>query len=276
MQIGQRPNYFRRPTVHRRRHEDKLAILLEHLQEEGFEDSLEYGAAHARLKAPLRFLAAMKNEATAANWYSSEADVNLKIQKRAVRTTHGMSPFRVFDSGTMMSIQYPSRVLEEVWCRRQSNPQDEECRGHGYDPQIPNARVSEHLEVKVSQVGDRAGRGVFAKKFIPKGSYIGLEEAVGMYVPPATYDLLWRLYDALRLEYWETLAFGYLDGYGWSTNELVSMDCGWTSSIVRLSHVFYRRGLHPPQLTLASYPLSTMVVTGLTISVWGINATRER
>jgi hypothetical protein len=112
-------------------------------------------------------------------------------------------------------------VHEDVWCR-DDNSWNGECRiGHGFDPEVPNIAI-EAFEVRQSGVPS-GGRGIYAKKAIPQGAYIGLEECVnGMFVPPVTLNLL---DDCLNLDlpYWKTFSLGYLDGYGWSDGFYVSI-----------------------------------------------------
>jgi hypothetical protein len=123
------------------------------------------------------------------NWFTNEAAVSLRVQRRSLQTVDGKSPFLYFDGATMMSYQYPSKQSEVVFCRREPTP--EGCTGgRGYDLDRINIPISA-LEVKQSSLGEHAGRGVFAKIDIPASSYVGLEESVHntIYMDPSNYAL---------------------------------------------------------------------------------------
>lgn len=72
------------------------------------------------------------------NWDDNEPMVNLKIQRRAIRTLNGESPFEYFD-GADMQRRLPSKASEVVFCRQEPTPPT--CiAGHGFDPSMPNIR----------------------------------------------------------------------------------------------------------------------------------------
>jgi hypothetical protein len=177
---------------------------------------MQYGEIHCNMKAPQKIFVAMKSYMNRARWFSNEAEVNLAIQERAVRTKSGQNPILYFDGATMLSYQVPSRVVEEVWCRG-----NHVCeRKHGFDPDIPNYPVTS-FEVKISTVSG-GGRGVFAKELIPEGSFMGLEENVyNMFVPISTYKLLGEIAEKFPLEYFDLFYVGYLDGYGCKNSTVV-------------------------------------------------------
>lgn len=191
------------------------------LRRVGFESIVDYEEAHGRLVDIWAFVLAMKDGESRANWFMSEAEINLKIKKRAMKTKNAVFPFYYFDGATMMLYQFSSRVVEETWCRDKT----EECRtGHGFDPEIPNIPRSA-LEVKPSAIAT-GGRGVFAAEFIAKGSYILLEECVhGMLIPGTTYHLMDEAATTSTnnmSDFWDVVFLGYVDGYGWVNNGYVS------------------------------------------------------
>lgn len=186
-------------------------------EEAGFENAVDFTEAHSRLGSSQSFIAVMKDEKSGGNWLSNEATVNLQIQRRSSNTVTAGSPFHFFDSTTMMSYKFPSRIDEEIYCR--SDPRPEDCSGHGFDPDRIGFPASS-FEVRHSAVGDRAGRGIFAKERVPAGSFIGVDDCVnGMYVSHTATSLLYDMQEKVGLPYWKTLVTGYLDGYGWSDSE---------------------------------------------------------
>jgi hypothetical protein len=176
----------------------------------GFEDVLRYDESQGRLAAPWSFLFAMKHYFHRSTWYANEAEWNLRIQTRAMRTHEGVLPFRFLDSATMMSYQFPSRAVQEIWCMDKPDL----CRGNRpapFDPEISDIPISS-FSVKASTVAS-AGRGVFANDFIPKGSYLGAEDCVsGLVVPPYALQTIEGMSE--KVEALKQLAV-YLDAYGW-------------------------------------------------------------
>jgi hypothetical protein len=193
--------------------EEQLTDFLKGLERTGFESVLDYHEAHGRLLNPWSFLLAMKDSTYRSNWFMNEAELNAEIQQRILSTTTGDSPLLYFDGATMATYQFPSRLVEEPWCRGQSAL----CKkGHGYDPFVQDNPMSS-FEVRSSLLRG-GGRGVFAKEFIPKDSYVSLGECVhSVFVQPKTYDIMEEsarfFQDASG--YWKVLYFGYIDGYGW-------------------------------------------------------------
>jgi hypothetical protein len=201
---------------------DHFVSFVNGLQRVGFESIIDYAEEHGRLVEIWSFVLAMKDSDSRTNWLMSEAEMNLKIQKRSVRTKNGESPFLYFDGATMMQYQFSSRVVEDTWCR---DKLDECAKGHGFDPEIPNVPRSS-FEVKPSVIA-KGGRGVFATEFIPKGSQIMLDDCVhGMFIPGTTYDLMDEAAEKFTdkfSEFWDVVYWGYVDGYGW-------VDSGYVSS----------------------------------------------
>jgi hypothetical protein len=192
---------------------------------------------HCGFENPWEFFLSFKNYETNVNWFTNEAAVNLRVQRRSMQTVDGKSPFLYFDGATMMSYKYPSKQSEVVFCRRQPTP--EGCTGgRGFDLDRINIPISA-LEVKQSSLGEHAGRGVFAKIDIPELSYVGLEELIHIFhMDPSTYALAssWcRTDDKCHWTYThvegETME-SYIHGYGHSFSNHVSDYFGFPSSAV--------------------------------------------
>eukprot|EP00536_Pseudo-nitzschia_multiseries_P001819 jgi/Psemu1/301002/fgenesh1_kg.23_\ len=88
----------------------------------------------------------------------------------------------------MKSYRYPSKSSEVAFCRLKPNVTD--CaNGHGYDLKRNEVTLAS-LEMKPSSLGNKAGRGVFAKKDISENSYIGLGElASSIYISAYAYEV---------------------------------------------------------------------------------------
>jgi len=195
--------------------DDKDLKLVELLELAGLESVLMYEEAHARPLASSLFLTAMNDEDSRIQWYANEAHVALAMHQRSVGThSSGDTLFRYFDGATMESYQRPPHRAEDRFCARRP----EKCRGgHGFVSGILNFPQSS-FEVKPSKL-PHGGRGVFAKEFIPKGSYIGLNDCVhGMFVPPLVYQTTLKSAIAWKgmSKFWESLFWGYFEGYGWT------------------------------------------------------------
>lgn len=166
----------------------------------------------------------------------------MAIQKRGKKTISGANPFLYFDGPTMSSYQAPPRSIETVFCRRQPTPL--ECLDARIilNPEVPSAPISS-FEVKASEEGKTAGRGLYTNVAIPASTYIALEQGVHtLDFYPRTYKIIadlneegpiprqlnelhaprkWkskvaRQYDCL--EY-------YVHGYGFTSRKRVSLSC---------------------------------------------------
>ena len=133
IQIGQSTFMDEPPMTHLR--DDQLVSLLHHFLEVGFQSVLHYDEAHSGFQSPWAYLVVMKDEAARAHWFRGQAEMELAIRRRSLRTWHNETPFRFFDGATMMSWKFPQRPVEEVWCRLEPRPSN--CRGHGFDPDEP-------------------------------------------------------------------------------------------------------------------------------------------
>ena len=163
---------------------------------------------------------AFKSFETRAFWFANEADIELRIRKRIIPTEDGKSSLFHFDGATMMSYLYPSRPSELVFCRRDPVPAG--CNGgRGFELDRLTIPLSS-LEVKASNLGEQAGRGVFATMDIPENSYIGLDKLVHtFYMSPSTYDVVTKMrqhYGSLYSKAVDT----YSHSYGQFTNYHVS------------------------------------------------------
>ena len=119
------------------------------MEETGFQSVKEYAESHGGFMAPWHFVIAMKNGESQTNWYGSEPEVNLRLQKGlhpASTESGNSSPLRFFDGATMMTYQYPTRINEEVYCLTEPTPPLCE-KGHGFHPDDVYAQVEERLEI---------------------------------------------------------------------------------------------------------------------------------
>lgn len=64
--------------------------------------------------------------------------------------------------------------MEIVYCRQEPTPEECEDGEHTYDPEEPNFPISS-FEVKMSEEGENAGRGIFTKVDIPEDAYLSAE-----------------------------------------------------------------------------------------------------
>jgi hypothetical protein len=85
----------------------------------------------------------------------------------------------------------------------------------------------EALEVKQSRLGDKSGRGVFAKADIPSGSYVAAETSpVLVNFMPATFKLTTTLEEEDIGDRLESFAY-YIHAYGYQSRHFV-IDCDST------------------------------------------------
>lgn len=119
----------------------------------------------------------------------------------------------------MVSFQVPHRAVENVYCRKIPTP--ENCI-YGYlDPSIPNIPASE-FEVKMSSVGEGAGRGVFTKVDIAEDSYLASEVTVHpVEFMPSTVDLIENLTEE-EYAFKSKILHYYMEGYGFFSRWFVS------------------------------------------------------
>jgi hypothetical protein len=154
------------------------------LERVGFKAVKEYSEGHVGCMEPWHFIIAFKDMLSKVQWFSNEAELSLKLKTSSVPTVDGKSPFYFFDAATMMTYQYPSRIIEEVFCRK--DPEPEGCdMGHGYETEIPNIPITS-FDVRQSTV-EGAGRGVYFKEDFPDHSYLAIDSSsYHMFIPPIT------------------------------------------------------------------------------------------
>ena len=190
--------------------------FIDMLVEIGFESVRDYEESHNGFESPWEFIVAFKNFTTTSDWFASSAEINLKMAKRGTRTKKGKSPFLFFDGSTMRTYRYPSKGSEVTFCRHAPNATD--CtHGHGFDPERVNLPCSD-LFVGQSTLGEKAGRGVFARTHIPHHSYVGLDKLVPhIKISSPTMDLIsgwWKHMPTVYEYYGGDDLLIYAHGYG--------------------------------------------------------------
>ena len=154
---------------------------------------------------PWTFFIVMKDIKDDALWYRNEAEVQVAIHKRVMRSISGQPLLKYFDGATMKGFQVPHKVFQTVFCRQTPTPDG--C----ILEQETLIDVSDYdLEVKQSGAGSGSGRGVFTKVNIDQGMAIGREAGSHpVYFPPSTTKLIDD-----RYEVFENLAplYDYMDG----------------------------------------------------------------
>jgi hypothetical protein len=193
--------------------------------DENFEKIIEYSefvkdeCVQKSRCLPRRFFICMKDKSLVSNRAATEAEISLLIQK----STKKYPDFLHFDAAMMKNYQIPSRIAEDADCK--DSPDSIDFYGkHGYDPFVQNFPLKSSFEVRHSTVKN-GGRGVYATKYIPRGSYLGLEEIVqGMLILPSTLHLLEIFSDEFdgKIDYFKLLFWGYVHGYGWYEEIYVS------------------------------------------------------
>lgn len=186
--------------------------FINHLQNNGFKAAKEYSEAHGGFLGVWHYMIVFKDRSTLANWYSNQAEIDLKIRRRGMKVKNKLeTPFRYFDGAAMMDYQFPTRINEEVFCR--SLPRPAFCEEqHGFDPFKENTPASA-LEVKQSltQSGEP---GLFTKQSISEGAYIAIEEKVNAILStPFTTEIIRLLGSHLANNYLKSLS-AYLSQYG--------------------------------------------------------------
>ena len=234
VQVGQSPQQSDPPEslgMHAKR-----AAMVDLLSKIGFKSIHVYGQAHAGYTSTWNNMMATKSLKVRSNWYRNEAEVNVEVLRRTVKTKSGAPIFHYFDGATMQLFQLPAKRFETIFCKNNPRPQacDEVCR---FDPDIPNVNIS-NFEVKVSKAGKNAGRGLFATRDVPKGSYFGVETSSRfVYYPPRTLRLITEM-EAISEEL-TPLEF-YMHGYGFQSQYHVSeSDLANISSISMLLTLYF-------------------------------------
>jgi len=194
------------------------AIMIDHMSKLGFKSISIYGQAHGGYTSTWNNLISTKSLKARTNWFRNEPEVALEMQRRAVKSKSGSSLFHYFDGATMQFFQVPSKRFETTHCRQ--IPMPESCKDYrGFDPKIPNAGISS-FEVKASGLGENAGRGLFAVKDIPKGSFTSIETSTRFVFFPA---FTFRLVTAMEAIADRMVPVDiYMHGYGYQSQYHVS------------------------------------------------------
>ncbi|KAL7541057.1 hypothetical protein ACHAXR_010609 [Thalassiosira sp. AJA248-18] len=198
------------------------ALMIDALEESGFKSIHNYDEGHSRFYMPWSYLVAFKHYETRAGWHRTAPQIEIELQQRLHKTKSGKSVLRYFDAATMMGYQVPSKAEETVYCRKEKFPY--ECEEFaGIHPEYVSLPASEYLKVMSSGIGDHAGRGLFAKKDIPKDSTLALDEAgKSFHFPPLTWSVISKLmkwaddvYDTIPvIEDEISGVFTFAEGYG--------------------------------------------------------------
>lgn len=212
LQLGEAPRSINPPEDISREH--KRAFLTKTLSNIGFKSIHVYDEGHCGFGAPWSFLVAMKSFDSRAQWYRNSAEINLSVQQRIVETYSGLPALQYFDGASMNAYQVPHKTFESVYCRR--NPTPWNCIDSKYIDKMKDIPRSS-IDVKMSQVGDQSGRGIFAKIDIEENSTIIKQDAkTTVHFPISTYALICYLYEIN--EKWTNAMTNYVEGYGWSTD----------------------------------------------------------
>jgi hypothetical protein len=219
LQLGEATDYFEPAAQFTKASRREQLINL--LVEVGFESLHLYEDGNCGFNNPWTFLVAFKDDEDDQNWYRNQAEIDIEIHKRILRTKTGKPPaLEYFDGSLMQSYQSPHKVFESVFCR--ADPMPSSCVT---DHHRENVAMS-NFEVRMSEVGEGSGRGMYAKVDIKEGTTIGKKESVNaVHVPGSAMDLI----DQYMNESADIKkAYGFFDGYGWTTNTFVSIPnrCG--------------------------------------------------
>jgi spermidine synthase len=163
IQVGEASGFLDPPLTHYR--DDQLWSFLTNFEAAGFGSVQSYDDIHSGFESPWSFNVIMKNRESRRGWFRSQAEIDWRIRKRAVRTLRDESPFRYFDGSTMMEWKYPSRIGENVYCRL--NPTPLSCFGVGYVPKT--------LEVHVQGLYPGIERLGYSAKPVPTNARLLLE-----------------------------------------------------------------------------------------------------
>jgi hypothetical protein len=158
---------------------------------QGFKVVMNYIEPRAGFEAPWSFFAAFKNDSSRARWHMNEAQLDLEIQKRAIRRSDEdeiengeiRGPFDYFDGPTMVTYRYPARAAQEVYCLRDPKPYGctTDVNEHyaqkralyepvGFDPEIPNLSADNFAVTNKSDLVSRVT--------VPESSYLMLEQTI--------------------------------------------------------------------------------------------------
>jgi hypothetical protein len=136
------------------------------LEQVGFAAIYEYEDSHTgKLEIDTNsFLVAFKR--ATKEWFATEAQMEVKMHERVMRTKTGQLPLKYFDGAIMQSYQMPSRASEVMFCRNQNV----DCQ-HGLDPTVQN------IPLKSLGALDETGETV-APQDIDQGTLVGMEQCI--------------------------------------------------------------------------------------------------
>ena len=162
-------------------------MLINHLHDNGLTNVYSYEDPAAGFLASWSYTIAFKTDTSTIRWFSNQAEVDARLQKRAMPTVSGELPFRYFDGATMMYYQYPSAVDEEVNCIQAAIPPKSCEEGKGFPSDIPLVPAS---TLSTESLPDGSVR-VFSPQDIAAGSYVGTDEAVhAIYFSPQAANII--------------------------------------------------------------------------------------
>ena len=213
LQLGEATADYSRPAAQFTK-ESRRNALIDLLVDVGFEAMHLYEDGNCGFDAPWTFLVAFKNRDDQA-WYRSQAQVDVQIHKRIIRTKSGTYALEYFDGAVMQGYRNPHKVFESIFCRAEPTP--DSCATDHFRESVPLS----DFEVKMSTVGDGSGRGVFTKVDIKQGTAISKKESArAIQVPRSAMALI---YSYMGESEDIRNAYGYIDGYGWDA--FVSVLC---------------------------------------------------
>lgn len=100
------------------------AGFIDLLEKVGMKSFFPYEDFHSNFQSPWTYLVACKTADCHSKWYANEAEIELAIHRRILRTKSGKSPLKYFDGSTMTNYQIPHKSFESVHCRRSPMPID--------------------------------------------------------------------------------------------------------------------------------------------------------
>eukprot|EP00560_Eucampia_antarctica_P001782 CAMPEP_0197840080 /NCGR_PEP_ID=MMETSP1437-20131217/45396_1 /TAXON_ID=49252 ORGANISM="Eucampia antarctica, Strain CCMP1452" /NCGR_SAMPLE_ID=MMETSP1437 /ASSEMBLY_ACC=CAM_ASM_001096 /LENGTH=964 /DNA_ID=CAMNT_0043449631 /DNA_START=77 /DNA_END=2972 /DNA_ORIENTATION=- len=202
-------------TIDFRRHQ-----IMDLIELVGFKTVQVYEEAHCFFGDPWSFMVACKDIACRDNWFLNEAGIALESHRRMRPTLSGLPQLKYFDGATMKGYQQPTKQWESAFCKR--TPKPASCQfANGYDKKRKDIPIDQ-FEVRISNYGDHAGRGVFAKVEVPKDAYIGLETAVKrIYVEFQAMQFIESYFQSALSKNTPELEklLNYIYGYGYSSIE---------------------------------------------------------
>jgi hypothetical protein len=81
-------------------------------------------------------------ETITESWLANEAEVDLKIRRRIMPNINGDSPLLFFDGATMTRYRYPSKQMEQNFCRNPSLPDSCKPESRGFNPTLLGSEES--------------------------------------------------------------------------------------------------------------------------------------